>query len=1295
MFTLLASFGCQPELKQRGSESAQASEDADRTDAEKISVARTDSASQHRQNVTPSLPDTSATEKKQRDEKAYRTRIVDFGADLGNALYREQIGSRTPTDIEMDIDGDGETEDDRVAMWPLKFDEPLIGSDQPDYDSEVTNAIFYGGLVGYFANTPKGRLTEGFLNQNHELRDDFNFMGGQMGGVVEEGQAYRAYALFFWKEEDFLNCRNAHRVTFDGESVFGMHISRYWDGLKESRGVVRDGDQFYISEATQSGVYKSHLFHPTKTRWAKYDPTPPHQIGFDADNAEFTEHEFEDVTAIGFYLAQPELIRSTQQLKWHSFEAYAVVHRPETPGFHAEMVAVPAGEDSWGGTVPGFYAGRTEVSYALWKKVYKWAVSNQYLFDLGRPGYIFDTDGDMGSMALTDGEYTADHPATGMTWTDAIAWCNALSELEGKTPAYYHDAEHDQVFRKAVERSVPADYGWRPTIHVKWDADGYRLPTPAEWEHAALADAEELPRDAEFAWTSDNADGRTKPVGELAANANGLHDVAGNVWEFVWDGSKSACNTEKQGTHTVLGGDFRSPEDPSSTGLSSVAEKPWRGHYGVGFRIVRREAGQEAPPVAPEPPTSEGSAQMDAPVPAWTIVRGQPVPAAEDVSAVVEPKMVAIPEGEYIRSHDEAEVTLSPFFLGKTEVTFEHFRRVEQWAAANGYELDGDGDSGSMDWKTGAFAHGSDEPVAGITWHTAMAWCNALSEMTGRTPVYYTDEQETRVLRRPNLWRIAMYRGTQGYVTGEDERRWMPIHVKWEADGFRLPTEAEWSYALLGKDGTSSESLSWLSGPGDVEAFAWIKSNSGGRTHAVGQKKANPFGLHDLIGNVREWVWDWPHYDYYRSQDPKGGDKYELFGKRLMGADFRTPSNKVSKGVTRWQEDPSATRPWFGFRVARSEAGTHPEEDQKFTPKTVLEINVEDYDPLQGRVHRANLRRDGHFRTSGVPDLSGVKWSVKLGGKLASSPVVVGGVLYVGGQDKHVYALDAETGDLKWKTKTDGPVNSSAAVVDGVVYIGSEAGTLYALDADTGEVAWSYRRAHHRPSNAAPAVAYGVVFAQFGKWDTGGLSGIGIDSHEEVWRLRVGTGNDNASPLLYKDRLYHATHSIHGYMASLRTEVPLWHSNKGVARFTPAMTEDTVIAGHRWIRALDAMTGELGWQFKTQAPLNKGFFVKSSPAIAGERVYFGSPYGRVYALRLADHRKMWQFEAENRFDGDVSVAKGVVYIGGDDHHLYALDAGTGDLKWKQKLGGAIKTSPWVGNGVVYVSCADGRVYALH
>ena len=219
-------------------------------------------------------------------------------------------------------------------------------------------------------------------------------------------------------------------------------------------------------------------------------------------------------------------------------------------------------------------------------------------------------------------------------------------------------------------------------------------------------------------------------------------------------------------------------------------------------------------------------------------------------------EMVQIPAGNFTmgsptteadRSTTETQwqVTLSAFSMGKYEVTQAQYEEVM-----------GTNPSG---FTTGADAGETQNrrPVERVSWFDALVFCNRLSIAEGLTPAYRIDGKTN-----PDEWGAAP---TSSW--GDIFDKWDAVEIVSDSTGYRLPTEAQWEYAC--RAGTITAYY-----VGDTMSYdaGWYSGSSGNKTHEVGRKLPNMWGLYDMHGNVFEWCWDRNgNYPAGPATDPTGG----------------------------------------------------------------------------------------------------------------------------------------------------------------------------------------------------------------------------------------------------------------------------------------------------------------------------------------------------------------------------------------------------------------------------------------
>ncbi|MFA7303974.1 MAG: PQQ-binding-like beta-propeller repeat protein, partial [Methanoregula sp.] len=337
---------------------------------------------------------------------------------------------------------------------------------------------------------------------------------------------------------------------------------------------------------------------------------------------------------------------------------------------------------------------------------------------------------------------------------------------------------------------------------------------------------------------------------------------------------------------------------------------------------------------------------------------------------------------------------------------------------------------------------------------------------------------------------------------------------------------------------------------------------------------------------------------------------------------------------------------------------------------------------------RNTENRTGVYSDGGTRPGNSLKWNFTAGGDVHSSPVISGGVLYVGSSDGRLYALNASTGLEQWRYSFGAEVFSSPAVANGVVFVGTNDNNLYALNATTGAKIWNFTTGNH--IIGSPALADGTVY--IGSADNT-LYALNPTTGEKLWDTAPGLYLDS-SPAVSNGSVFIGSWDYRVYAFNATTGSGLWDYTTGNAiESSPAVENHTVFIGsddHN-LYALNAMTGAKIWNFTT------GGYIYSSPAVSGGVVYVGSDDKNVYALDAVTGAKLWNFSALNAIRSSPAIANGVLYVGSHDGRLYALNATTGEKLWDYltEEWTWVESSPAVSGGVVYFGGDTDKVYALH
>jgi formylglycine-generating enzyme required for sulfatase activity len=464
-----------------------------------------------------------------------------------------------------------------------------------------------------------------------------------------------------------------------------------------------------------------------------------------------------------------------------------------------------------------------------------------------------------------------------VSWYDAIEYCNKRSISEGLTPCYSY------LTYGTNPNNWPIGWDSNHENHINifcdWIANGYRLPTEAEWEFAFRGGNQSnnyiysgSNTIEDVAWYAPNSGNSSHQVGTKQANELGIFNMSGNVWEWCWDIYSSYPNGSY---HIVCGGGWNSAAI-GCTVFYRDYDNATGSYNGRGFRICRKamDNGEvDTPTYTPSGGnfdfgtnveitcstlgaeiyyTIDGSEPTrtsilyNAPIEVvnTTTIKAKafkhymaPSETVTETYTILSTNFVYVEGGTYFNG--TSNVNVSSFYIDQYEITQSEYQDIMGSNPAIGYGV------------------GENYPIYNISWYNAIEYCNRRSMNESLIPCYSFLTYGTN----PDDWPI-------GWDTSNNHHTY--VSCDWNANGYRVPTEAEWEFAARGGNLSNNCIYSGSNVIGDV---AWYESNSNGATHPVGTKQANELNIFDMSGNICDWCWDiFGNYPSEIQTDPTGAE---------------------------------------------------------------------------------------------------------------------------------------------------------------------------------------------------------------------------------------------------------------------------------------------------------------------------------------------------------------------------------------------------------------------------------------
>jgi outer membrane protein assembly factor BamB len=373
-----------------------------------------------------------------------------------------------------------------------------------------------------------------------------------------------------------------------------------------------------------------------------------------------------------------------------------------------------------------------------------------------------------------------------------------------------------------------------------------------------------------------------------------------------------------------------------------------------------------------------------------------------------------------------------------------------------------------------------------------------------------------------------------------------------------------------------------------------------------------------------------------------------------------------------------------------------------------------------------------------------LRWKFHTNEALLSSPVINDNVVYVGGLDSTLYALDINSGNVKWKFLTGGEIRSNVLLNKNQLYLVGGDGTFYSLDKASGKVIWKWtfnntasflgERKYDIADyyNCSPVLYKNTIY--FGSGD-GRVNAINADDGKLSWTFKT-DDMVHASPVVDNDKVFIGSFDGNVYALNSANGVMIWKFKsvgheffpKGEIEGSPVVANGVVYVGSRDynLYAIDANGGYCRWNRK----FPKGWALANS--VKDSVLYIGTSEDRfIAAVDAASGNELWRTDVKFNIFGACSFSKSMLYAGTLLGKVFGIDTKTGAIKWSfttdgysenhdkyfkpddtfrddlykvirnnvdyinaQLKWGAIFSTPAISNDVMVITSTDGTIYCL-